>query len=221
MALTALAGCGDQMSLSIVEPLCTETPSNARTLPAMAGTWTGHGTFRQSWNAQTITVPVDLKVVFDATGTPANLPALGMIYPWRVSQGNAVSVGAAILTSSTVEASCQGEADGPPNHIELQPMSRCSSTSGFEWSYKAAFPFVDLLHYDLYGYTTSAAVAVIVNAHDAYRLSQDGAHLTLSGEASGADPDGNRPLALAVDGDLTRGEPAAPLSIRCALGTAP
>ncbi|HXU80100.1 MAG TPA: hypothetical protein VN914_01800 [Polyangia bacterium] len=221
LALSTLAACQGSDPADDA-PLCAADTTKGAPVAKMAGTWTGSGTFGQTWNGKTASVPVKLNLELDEQGVPGTLPALGMISPWHAYPGGGPgSLRGVLEAGGAAFAYCSMEADGSANLINLAPRSRCGSDSAVEWSYEASYRFADLLEYQLYDYDQPGAPQVRVEATDSFQLTTTGGKETLivRGRAVGATIDGKQPIELRVDAQLTRGE--ANYDSGCRLGPRP
>jgi hypothetical protein len=207
-----LAACGETESTEL--PLCTSDATKGAPVAKMAGTWTGTGTFQQTWKGKTKSVSVKLNLVFDEQGAPRTLPALGFVSPWYVyasGDGPEPSLRASLESGGAVYAACGGEADGDANKLALTPVSRCGTDSAVEWKYQARYRFADLLQYEIYDYAKPEAPEVKLSASDAFKLTAVGGKETLlvRGRAAGmAIGSGEEVLAveLSLDAQLERGQ---------------
>jgi hypothetical protein len=211
----ALAGCGETEA-----PLCAMDTTVGAPVAMMAGTWTGSGIFRQTWNGKTTSVPVDLNLEFDQQGVPGTLPALGMISPWKTYAQAGASLRTTLEGGGTAFAYCGLEADGSANLIDLGAVSRCGNENSVEWRYQAHYHFADLLHYEIYDYSRPDAPEVMLEATDSYLLGKLAGHdaLVVRGRATGT-TDSGQPVELRFDATLERGEKV--YGLRCQLGRTP
>jgi hypothetical protein len=207
----ALAGCSGTDDASF----CAMDTTVGAPVAKMAGTWTGAGTFQQTWNGKTASVPVNVNLELDQQGVPGTLPALGMISPWKAYAQDGPSLRITLEQGGTAFAYCQMEADGGANVIQLNPVSRCGTDRSVEWRYQAYYRFADLLGYELYDYARPDAPEVSVDASDSYLLSTVNGRDTLSvrGRATSAS---GQPLELRFDATLERG--TKPYGLTCQLG---
>jgi hypothetical protein len=204
-----MVACGED-AVTNNSSLCALDATNGHPVAKMAGTWTGSGTFQQTWNATTTAVEVKLTLEFDEEGVPKTLPALGFISPWRAYGGGGgppASLREALDKGGQAYAYCALEADGSANRIAMEPVSRCGTDSAVEWRYQATYRFADLLNYNLYDYNRPEAPEVKVEATDSFLLATVGGveRLTVRARAAGATTADQRPLEMRFDAQLERG----------------
>jgi hypothetical protein len=220
----ALAGCGSDTAegVSAVEETSTTDAGAPRRTSLPAGSWTGEGTFTQTWASSTVTVQHLVNLMVGEDGIPKAMPSLGMVEPWAVYLANeqalALSPGATLETGGTVWTFCRAEKGGTSNAVEIEPLAHSAEVGAVEWRYRARYRFADLLRYGHYDYAEPGAPLVAVEARDRYELDRTGGTevLRMSGQAEGTRQDTGEPLALSFEVRLTRGHSLLP--DRCQLG---